>query len=233
VINNRLKFCNFQLGTKNNLFRKNAVVIVAHPDDETLWCGGTILTYPSFNWFVVCLCRGDDIDRAPKFYQSLKILQATGTMGKLDDGPEQIPLGKEIVEKAVLNLLPNRHFNLIITHNPSGEYTRHLRHEEVSHAVIALWYKGRISANELWTFAYEDGNKKYFPRAEKKAIQYPLSENIWKEKYALITKSYGFSPGGFEAETTPKIEAFWKFKTPGDAYQWLQQGGRQKKLQKK
>ncbi|MBZ9728634.1 PIG-L family deacetylase [Salegentibacter sp. JZCK2] len=213
------------MGIKNNLSDKNAVVIVAHPDDETLWCGGTILTHPTFNWFVISLCRGDDMERASRFYKSLKILKAKGTMGELDDGPEQIPLDKEEAKNAVLSLLPNQHFDLIITHNPSGEYTRHLRHEEVSRAVIELWYQKKVSGKELWTFAYEDGNKKYFPRAEKRAFQYPLSENIWKQKYALITETYGFSPGGFEAETTPKIEAFWKFFDPGEAYKWLEQAG--------
>ena len=214
------------MGTENNLSIKNAVVIVAHPDDETLWCGGTILTYPQFNWFVISLCRGNDQERAPKFYKCLEILQATGAMGDLDDGAEQTPLNIEIVKNTVLDLLPNRHFDLIITHNPSGEYTRHLRHEEVSEAVIELWHQHKISTDELWTFAYEDANKKYLPKAEEKALQYPLSEKIWKQKYALITEIYGFPPGGFEAETTPKIEAFWKFNNAAKAYKWLQQGGK-------
>jgi LmbE family N-acetylglucosaminyl deacetylase len=36
--------------------RKSIAVIVAHPDDETLWAGGTILEHPSNDWFIVCLC---------------------------------------------------------------------------------------------------------------------------------------------------------------------------------
>ncbi|WP_037319675.1 PIG-L deacetylase family protein [Salegentibacter sp. Hel_I_6] len=219
------------MGTKTNLSNKNALVIVAHPDDETLWCGGTILTHPYFNWYVISLSRGDDIERAPKFHKCLKILQANGAMGELDDSPKQKPLDNEIVKKTILSLLPNQDFDLIITHNPSGEYTRHLRHEEVSRAVLELWYEKKISTTELWTFAYEDGNKEYFSRAEEKAFQFPLPEKIWKQKYALITETYGFPIAGFEAETTPKIEAFWKFKNPEKAYEWLQQVGRLKKIQ--
>ena len=41
---------------------KSVAVIVAHPDDETLWAGGTILNHPSWHWFVACLCRGNDQD---------------------------------------------------------------------------------------------------------------------------------------------------------------------------
>ena len=68
-----------------------------------------------------------------------------------------------------------KHFDLIITHNPTGEYTRHIRHEEVSKAVIKLWHAGKISAGELWTFAYEDGNKKYYPKPVRKAPGLPYA----------------------------------------------------------
>jgi hypothetical protein len=57
-------------------------------------------------------------------------------MGDLDDGPEQKPLDEKELERAILDLLPLKHFDLILSHNPSGEYTRHIRHEEVSKAVI-------------------------------------------------------------------------------------------------
>ncbi len=110
----------------NKSSTKTVAVIVAHPDDETLWAGGTILSHPECEWYIVSLCRGNDKDRAPKFYQALKILKAKGTMGDLDDGPEQIPLNEEEVENAILDLLPAKHFDLIISHNPSGEYTRHI-----------------------------------------------------------------------------------------------------------
>jgi hypothetical protein len=33
--------------------RPRAAVIVAHPHDETLWCGGYILTHPEFLWRLV------------------------------------------------------------------------------------------------------------------------------------------------------------------------------------
>ena len=69
-------------------------------------------------------------------------------MGDLDDGPEQKPLDEKEVESTILELLPPKHFDLIITHNPTGEYTRHIRHEEVSKAVIKLWHSGKISTND-------------------------------------------------------------------------------------
>lgn len=192
----------------NNTF-KTVAVIVAHPDDETLWAGGTILNNPSWECFIISLCRKNDTDRAPKFYKVLKNLNAKGIMGDLDDGAEQTPLPEKEVEKAILDLLPQNHFDLIITHNPKGEYTKHLRHEEISKAVIMLWNKGTIISKELWTFAYEDGNKAYFPKAIKDASIYEiLDQKIWLEKYRLITQTYGFDTYSWEAQTTPKEEAF-------------------------
>ncbi len=147
-------------------------------------------------------------------------------MGDLDDGSEQIPLEKEKVELAILDLLPQIHFDLIISHNPSGEYTRHLRHEEVSKAVIKLWYSERIFTDELWTFAYEDGKRKYYPQPEKDAAIYiKLTKQIWLKKYSLITETYGFEENSWEAKTTPKDEAFRQFTNSFTAVKWLNNGG--------
>ena len=147
-------------------------------------------------------------------------------MGDLDDGPEQKPLVEKDVEHAILDLLPQKHFDLIISHNPSGEYTRHIRHEEVSKAVIKLWHAGKISTNELWTFAYEDGNKEYYPKpVENDTIYRTLTKQIWLRKYSIITETYGFEKSSFEAKTTPRAEAFWQFTDPYAAKKWLNYGG--------
>lgn len=202
--------------------QKTVAVIVAHPDDETLWAGGTILSHPAWKWFIVCLCRGNDEDRSPRFYDTLKILRSEGIMGDLDDGPDQKPLDGTEVEKTILNLLPAKHFDLIISHNPAGEYTRHLRHEEVGKAVINLWNTGQISTPELWIFAYTDHNKKHFPVADENASRSRLlTKRIWLRKHRIITETYGFENGGFEAQTTPKTESFWQFTDPSAAKKWL------------
>jgi hypothetical protein len=87
-----------------------------------------------------------------------------------------------------------------------------LRHEEVSKAVMSLWLEDKIAADALWTFAYEDGNKTYLPQAVKKAHIYnELPEPIWLKKYNLMTQTYGFTKDSWEAQTTPKAEAFWMF----------------------
>jgi len=197
--------------------RKSVAIIVAHPDDETLWAGGTILSHPEWDCFIVCLSRSRDKDRAPKFYICIKQLGAEGIMGDLDDGPEQHLLEPEEIESAILQLLPVVDYDIIITHNASGEYTRHIRHEQVNKAVFQLWETKLISAKEIWTFAYEDGNATYFPKAMESATQYEvLPEAIWKQKYRIITHTYAFEENSWEAQTTPFAEAFRQFKEPRD-----------------
>jgi len=205
---------------------KTVALIVAHPDDEILWAGGTVINNPSWNWFILSLCRGSDPDRAPKFYKVLEMLGAKGTMGDLDDAPEQEPLDEKEVEQTILDLLPSKHYNLIITHDPSGEYTRHLRHEETGKAVINLWHTGKISVDELWTFAYSDGNRKYFPMPLENATLYnKLTEQTWLKKHELITEKYGFEKKSWEAQTTPRTEAYWKFTDADSAKKWLNKNG--------
>lgn len=201
---------------------KTVGVIVAHPDDETLWAGGTILSNPAWKVFIVSLCRGNDSNRAPRFQAALKELGAKGALGDLDDSPVLKPLEEEEIEQTIVDLLPVMPYDLIITHSPRGEYTRHLRHEETGKAILRLWSSGSITTGELWLFAYEDGGMEYYPKAiESTNLVVPLDTSTWERKFRLMTETYGFNENTWEAHTTPRTEAFWQFTNPEDAMRWL------------
>jgi len=190
-------------------FEKCAVV-VAHPDDETLWAGGTMLLHPDSEWTVVALCRSADADRTSKFFRALEYLNAAGAMGEMDDDPERTPPAVGDIQKMVLELLPSRRFDLIITHGIWGECTRHLRHEETSKAVSSLWNAGRLPARQMWRFAYDDFGGRYPPRAIESAdVRARLPDEIWRKKCDIITDVYQFSPDRLEATGVPREEAFW------------------------
>jgi LmbE family N-acetylglucosaminyl deacetylase len=203
----------------------HGLVVVAHPDDETLWAGGLILSHPQVHWTVLSLTRESDPDRGPKFYRVLKELNATGRLADLDDGPEQEPLAEATVEQTILELLPDQRFDLVLTHGPRGEYTRHRRHEEVSRAVRLLWSNGDLPAGELWLLAYTDQGGRELPSAELSAhLHFDFPGEVWDTKYRLITETYGFSTNSWEARVTPRVEGFWRFSSPANLAKWLEGG---------
>ena len=184
-------------------------MVVAHPDDETLWAGGLLLNHPEWSPCIVTLCRAGDADRAPKFARAVEQFHARGAMGDLDDGPDQVPIAARRVRDAILALLPEREFDLLVTHAPRGEYTRHRRHEEVARALRWLWERGQLRARRLWQFAYEDGGGSYLPRPRRDAgLRLPLCAATWARKYQLITQVYGFDAASWEARAVPRTEAF-------------------------
>ena len=213
-----------------NSISGRALVVVAHPDDEILWAGGTILMNPRVEWRIVSLCRADDGDRAPKFHRVLDELDASGTMGNMDDSAEQQPLEPEKVISAVSAVVDlQSHYDYVLSHSPLGEYTRHLRHEETGSAVAFLWERGELRTNNLWLFAYEDGERAYLPRAIKDAHRLSmLPQDVWESKLRIITELYGFPKSSFEAQTAPKIEGFWCFASPERLIKWRKQRSGQK-----
>ena len=80
----------------------DAAVIVAHPDDETLWTGGVMLMHPETRWTVITLCRKSDPDRSAKFFRALECFRASGNMADLDDAPEQLPIAEHKVQDTIL-----------------------------------------------------------------------------------------------------------------------------------
>jgi len=192
-------------------------VVVAHPDDEILWAGGLLLKHPEWSTVIITLCRSSDRDRAPRFRRVLRLLGASGAMGDLDDAPEQIPLQMLTVQETILSLLPERQYDILLTHAPEGEYTWHQRHGEAAYAVRTLWQANRLHSKSLWQFAYEDGGGAYFPRPQKDAdVHLALPDALWTRKRNLITQIYGFDPTSWEAQTTPHTEAFRCFSHSGE-----------------
>lgn len=197
---------------------KNALVIVAHPDDETIWSGGLILQNQSWHWTIFSLCRASDKDRAPKFKKVCTHFNATPIITDLDDESDE-PLSLSKIKNTILSSLSEKKFDEIYTHGANGEYG-HIRHLDTHKAVNELVEQGELTCEKLWHFAYVPSNQRslhdketFIPVANKKADWLiTLTEKHHEEKLKIITDIYGFKHPIFETQAAGKIEAFilWK-----------------------
>jgi len=55
-------------------------------------------------------------------------------------------------------------------------------------------------------------------------LVFALPPNLWEKKYQIITEIYGFEKNSWEAQTTPREEAFWQFDKAEAAVDWMDNG---------
>jgi hypothetical protein len=191
-----------------------ALVVVAHPDDETIWCGGTILMHPDWEWVILSLCRKDDLDRAPKFRKACKALGASCAISNLEDEhPEKKLRSLGEVKRRIAAMLgqlnAGESFDFVFTHGANGEYG-HNRHREVHRAVKEMIAGGRLRCRKIFFFSYKlsEGGESCEPDTRDAGVERALSREIAREKRLLITSVYEFISGSFEERSAQSIESF-------------------------
>jgi len=190
--------------------RKKVLVIVAHPDDEILWMGGTLLRNKK-NWdtTIVSLCRASDEDREPKFRKVCEILGVKGIIFDLDD-ENRIPLKQEDIIKQLVKFKGN--YDYVFTHAKNGEYG-HVRHKDVHRAVIKILNNKTLVAKRIFFFAYKkktNQHQGYATYDSSADILIKLNRDEFSTKRELAIKVYGYDRGGigFEENSAGPIEAF-------------------------
>lgn len=191
---------------------KEALVIVAHPDDEIIWMGGMILKNKDWDWTVFSLCRESDADRNPKFFSVCKMLKIQGIMADLDDEVLR-PLNKNIIIETILEKVKD-HYDYIFTHGKNGEYG-HIRHREVYWAVKKIISDKKITCKKFLTFDYTMGKNIPHPdllppqpRDDADLVIKLTSEELdYKKK--IIRDIYGYpNENGFELMSCNSEESF-------------------------
>ena len=158
-------------------------MVVAHPDDETIFYGGILQAHRRHPWHVICVTDGNaDGDGARR---KMDFLAACGQLkvahAEMWDLPDiyskRLDLGK--IDLRLSNL---KRPNAVFTHGILGEYG-HPHHQDVSLAVHRH-FKHPI---QVWGVAYNSFPQKTF-RLSKKAFQ--LKQKILSETYLSQTVNF-------------------------------------------
>lgn len=193
--------------------KKKVLVIVAHPDDETLWMGATLLRKRKvWDTTVVCLTRASDKDRAPKFQKVTKALGVKGCIYDLDDEHLHQPLGQtQIIH--ILKKFSDQKVDALFTHNKNGEYN-HPRHIETHNAVVSALKKRILKAKKVFFFSYKKVSNNFQGYATYNSsadilIKLRDDELAMKKKLAIDVYGYDRKGQGFEELTANNpIESF-------------------------
>lgn len=204
----------FQL-TSNGKFGKkhmNAAVFCAHPDDETIFMGGTILNHPDWSWDIYCFTytddsiRGKELKKAIDKFRFLGIKHINFHMLGFNDSKD-IPTLKndfESYRSALKEISKNKKFDVIFTHNKKGDYG-HPQHTMVRKAVKEV-FKNTI----IWEFICLGAEKVIpapflkkvmFVQLDQKALEqklkvfesYPSQVSTWKDLFPIM--NYEFKIG--------------------------------------
>ena len=174
--------------------KKKALVIVAHPDDETIWMGGAILGLKNIDWTIFSLCRGNDQDRAPKFKKVCAYYNARGLISDMEDeGIMNIKESLSEIKKRITDTFAEKKFAYIFTHGYNGEYG-HERHLGTHYVVKDLVKNKTISCEKLFFFSYQlDSEKNIVNNTKLSNFVIELNSKELAEKKNIIEKMYGFS----------------------------------------
>jgi LmbE family N-acetylglucosaminyl deacetylase len=118
----------------------HAAIVVAHPDDEALWCGGTLIRLKDAGAMitVICVTNANDDVRRREFETACGKLGAAPVIFDLPDGGMQVLPDFAARLDAVLLQRPD----IVITHPNHGNERGHFQHRQCW-AIVSGWARAR------------------------------------------------------------------------------------------
>ena len=192
---------------------KYNLLVVAHPDDETIFFGALLQNHRKHPWHVVCVtdanADGMGAKRKRQFAKACKLLkvQQSSWWSFPDVFSQRLDVDSLM---AKLKTLPSP--NEVFTHGIVGEYG-HAHHQDVSFAVHNVFAK----THKVYSCAYNA-----FPEftVELKPSQYELKTKILSKVYGSETSRFmhilpATSTEGFVRVDVKEVNALYKFLRDG------------------
>lgn len=169
---------------KNDFTNYDSLMIVAHPDDETIW-GGNHLMKEKF--VVVCITGEDNKVRNKEFF---KVMKQSGSLGimlhypdKTNGKRDQWDTCKQQIYKDIDTILNKKKWKQIVTHNPDGEYG-HIHHKMTSQLVSKATKQAGLE-DELMYFGKYIKKKQRLEYAGKPELKDAISASELQQKEQL------------------------------------------------
>ena len=142
---------NIQMLPEHALDDYDSLMVVAHPDDETIWGGAHLL---KGKYVVVCITNGNNRTRRKEFAAVMKQTDSIGLMLSFPDKTHgkrnNWESCREEIQQSIDTIVAQKDWATIATHNSKGEYG-HIHHQMTSAITTAAAKKADLM-NHLYYF---------------------------------------------------------------------------------
>lgn len=127
----------------------NKLLIVAHPDDETLW--GYYQLKENKGWKILCVTNANNAIRVNELKNIAIYFDTALEIWNYQDSSFHYNMHPQLY-KDISNEINKPNVKMVLTHNPLGEYG-HIQHIKVSNVVLT------VSKKPTYVFSYSSNNK--------------------------------------------------------------------------
>jgi hypothetical protein len=168
-------------GIKKNIIDKpyNKLLIVAHPDDETLW--GYHQLKDSKFWKILCVTNATNNTRVNELKNIAIYFDTALEIWNYQDSAFHYNMHPQLYKDIAYEInKPN--VKMVLTHNPLGEYG-HIQHIKVSNVVLT------VSKKPTYVFSYTPNHKSNKNEICNLKKYYKSQDKIFKSHCQKIIKN--------------------------------------------
>jgi LmbE family N-acetylglucosaminyl deacetylase len=199
------------------IHRPQVLLIVAHPDDETIFAGGCILTSKGARWTIVC-CFAEG-HRRGEFLDACSFLEAASG-NPINPIPLNMPRNPAYQAVALRGALRHHRgeHDIVVTHNRQGEYG-HPKHKLVHRCVMDA-----ISHPNTWVFISPGSTGGYPEDVRSQTLDGNITLHLpptvlrlkiqaFQECHRSQAQLYGYDSAGKLRDTEIRETLRWQFES--------------------